>query len=102
MRVLGTILKQLRNERKTVVMISHDMEFVADYSDESVLMHDGKVIAHASTQSVLSDLTKLGSSAVRPPQVTRLAHNLARFGIKRDIITVGEIVDTIEKLVRPN
>ena len=102
LRLLGRILKQLRSEKKTIVMISHDIEFVAEYSDESVLMQDGKVIVHESTRSVLSDPTRLGSSAIRPPQVTRLAHNLARFGIKRDTINVGEIVEEIEKLVKPN
>lgn len=102
LRLLGTILEQLRNQKKTVVMISHDIEFVAKYSDESVLMHEGSVITHASTRSVLSELTKLGSSAVRPPQITRLANNLSHIGMKRNIITVEEMVEIIEKTVRPN
>ena len=102
LRLLGTILEQLRDQKKTVVMISHDIEFVAKYSDESVLMHEGSVITHASTRSVLSELTKLGSSAVRPPQITRLANNLSHIGMKRNIITVEEMVEIIEKTVRPN
>jgi energy-coupling factor transport system ATP-binding protein len=101
LKLLGKILEKLRSEKKTVLMISHDIEFVAEHSDESVLMHDGRVIVHASTRSVLSDMANLSSSAVRPPQVTRLAFNLTRIGMKRDIITVREMVESIEKSLRP-
>jgi cobalt transport protein ATP-binding subunit len=98
---LGKILQYLRSQEKTVLMISHDIEFVAEHSDESVLMHEGRVITHASTRSVLSDTANLGSSAVRPPQVTRLALNLSRVGMRRDVITVREMVESLEKTLKP-
>jgi energy-coupling factor transport system ATP-binding protein len=102
LRLLGMILEQLRNDNKTVIMISHDIEFVAQHSDESVLMHEGRVIAYARTRSILSDLTRLGSSAVRQPQITRLANNLSHLGVRPDIITVEEMVESLEKIVKPN
>ena len=93
--LLGSILQQLRRVGKTVLIISHDMEFVARYCEDVVLMCDGKIMAHDSPKRVLSDQSKLEISGARPPQVTRLALSLSTQGIRSDIITVEEMVEVL-------
>jgi len=97
---LGTILEQLSRDGKTILLISHDMDFVATYSDEITLMHGGKVVAYGPTRSVLSDLSTLGLTAVRPPQVTRLAIRLSNDRIRHDIMTVDEMAETLINCAR--
>jgi len=93
--LLGSILEQLKQAGKTVLIISHDMEFVASHCEDVVLMCDGRIIAHDSTRRVLSDQSKLELSGARPPQVTRLAICLSPEGIRPDIITVEEMVEVL-------
>jgi energy-coupling factor transporter ATP-binding protein EcfA2 len=92
---LSHVLSDLQKNGKTIVIISHDIEFVAQHTQETVLMDNGQIIAKGKTRHVLSDFDSLETSAVRPPQVTRLAAALSRFGIRRDIITVSEMADTL-------
>lgn len=95
LRLLGLILDQLKKEGKTIVIISHDMEFVARQCERVALMSSGRIIAYDSTRQVLSDPTALELSGVRPPQVTRLAISLSPHGIRRDIMTVEEMVEEL-------
>ncbi len=99
---LGSILQQLKARGKTCLLISHDIEFVSKHCDRTVLMENGKVLDYDSTRNVLSDLGKLASSAVIPSQVTRLAGRLSHLGIRRDIMTVEEMVDTLTERFQGN
>lgn len=42
---LSNILKDLKREGKTILMVSHDIEFAAEYSDRCALFFDGEVVS---------------------------------------------------------
>ncbi|MBQ7096528.1 MAG: ATP-binding cassette domain-containing protein [Clostridia bacterium] len=54
-RAFGQILKRLKNSRKTVVIVSHDIEFCAEYSDRCAMMFDGKIISENSTEGFFAN-----------------------------------------------
>ena len=92
---LGHVLSELQKNGKTILIISHDIEFVAQHTQEVVLMDNGQITAKGITRHILSDFDSLKLSAVRPPQVTRLAAALSRFGMRNDIMSVNEMVETL-------
>lgn len=96
---LGKILEELNRKNKTVIIISHDIEFVASHTNEAIVMHDGRVTANDATRVVLSNSSVLATSALRPPQVTRLAIRLSKHGIKNDAMTPEELVEDISRIV---
>jgi energy-coupling factor transporter ATP-binding protein EcfA2 len=96
---LGKILEELNRKNKTVIIISHDIEFVASHTNEAIVMHDGRVTANDATRVVLSNSSVLATSALRPPQVTRLAIKLSKHGIKNDAMTPEELVEDISRIV---
>ena len=102
LRLLGSILDQLRRVGKTVVIISHDMEFVARECERAAVMHNGEITAYESTRRIFTDPEKLEQSGVRPPQITRLAISLSHLGMRRDIMTVEEMVEQLAKRGRDN
>ncbi len=51
-KILG-LLKQLRDEGKTIIFIEHDIEAVRQIADTVIVMDEGKVIAHGSPHEVL-------------------------------------------------
>jgi len=95
LRLLGSIIEQLKRDCKTVVIISHDMEFVARECERVAVMYNGEITAYESTRRILSDPRRLEQSGLRPPQVTRLAINLSPIGMRRDIMTVEEMVEVL-------
>ena len=53
--VLGKLLKTFKKEGSTIIMITHDIDFASEYSDEILLMFDGKLISKGSIKEVLKD-----------------------------------------------
>ena len=46
-RKLATILKSLQKNGMTVLMVTHDIEFCAEYADICVMFFDGKIVSEA-------------------------------------------------------
>lgn len=70
-------LRWLHDERdKTVIVIEHHSEFIADYCDEMVLVSDGGVAWKEPTQVGLNRLDDLHAHSIHPPQVTQIADDL--------------------------
>lgn len=51
---LAAYLRSLKEKGKTIVLVTHDMEFVAEVCDRSVIMFDGQIAQYGSTREILS------------------------------------------------
>ena len=52
---LKIILRNLRKEGKTVLLIEHDMEFVMDISDNIIVMAEGKVLKSGKPKEIMNN-----------------------------------------------
>ncbi|MAG91208.1 hypothetical protein CMO83_03925 [Candidatus Woesearchaeota archaeon] len=50
-----SILKKLKKQGKTVLLIEHDMEFVMDISDFVIVMDEGKVLRVGKPKAIVKD-----------------------------------------------
>jgi len=66
---LGEILQNLQQEGRAILLVTHDVEFAAEYATDIALMSQGKIIARGSKEEILSDLTFFS------PQVAKLFRN---------------------------
>ena len=67
-------LRWLHEEQdKTVIVIEHHSEFIAEYCDEMVLVSDGGVAWKEPAQVGLNRLNDLRAENIHPPQVTQIA-----------------------------
>ncbi len=75
------ILKDL-NERlgKTIIVIEHHTEYIAEYCKHVVLLKEGHVEWMLPTKEALDRVDDLQSSNIFPPQVTLAAHSLQKRG----------------------
>jgi energy-coupling factor transport system ATP-binding protein len=70
-------LRWLHDERdKTIIVIEHHSEFIADYCDEMVLVSDGGIAWKEPTHVGLNRLDDLHDHSIHPPQVTQIADDL--------------------------
>lgn len=54
-KLVSTIMRELRTEGKTIVLIEHDMALIRELSDHVIVMDAGKLLAEGSAEEVLSN-----------------------------------------------
>ena len=52
---LKAILRDIKKQGKTILLIEHDMDFVMDISDEIIVLNEGKVLKTGKPKSVRKD-----------------------------------------------
>jgi energy-coupling factor transport system ATP-binding protein len=78
---------RLNAEGHTILLVTHDMQLVAEYCPETLVMHEGCALAHGATRSVMGQNDLLQRAQIAPPQVTQLARRLGDRGLP-DCLTV--------------
>ena len=89
-RKLVKLIDMLNREGKTVIVITHDMRFVAETSERTILMARGKIIGDGPTEEILSNTELLKQTAIKPPQVVQLCEGLRERGIELHALTIQE------------
>lgn len=69
-------LEELHQKGHTIVMITHDMQLMLDYSDRVLVMVDGELIADTVPASLLSDPELLVKANLKETSIFNLAKKL--------------------------
>ena len=76
------VLRDLNeNHGKTILVIEHHTEYIADYCKHVMLMRDGQVRWILPTEEALQRVEELEECNIFPPQVTQAAYGLRKGGI---------------------
>lgn len=78
-KIMSKIKKMHDDYGLTIVLVSHDMEDVAKYTNRVVVLNDGKIFSEGTPEKVFSDYKKLESIGVTAPQIARLTNEV--FGV---------------------
>ena len=87
---LRQFIVQLNSQGKTVVVVTHDVEFVAECNPRVTLMAEGKIIEDGAGKEVLTNLDKLNQASIVPPQVTQIFMELKEQGLPLGVIDLYE------------
>lgn len=96
---LAHLIKLLQSQGKTIVVVTHDVEFVAENFPRVIVLSEGEVVADGATRRILTNVELLERARLLPPQVTQIALELSDFGVPRDLLWLPEIRDAILKVV---
>jgi energy-coupling factor transport system ATP-binding protein len=96
-RLLSNLSKKLNREGFTVVIITHDMRFVAETVNRVVLVSNGEILMDGSTREVLNAFDVLKKAAIKPPQIVQLAGELRKKGVDINALTIEEALQEILK-----
>ena len=69
-------LEELHQKGHTIVMITHDMQLMLDYSDRALVMVDGELIADTAPASLLSNPELLVKANLKETSIFNLAKKL--------------------------
>ncbi|SHK20635.1 energy-coupling factor ABC transporter ATP-binding protein [Hespellia stercorisuis] len=81
------IIHMLKEQGKTVILVEHKIDLLAQYADEMLVMHKGEIIAGGPTKEVLSDISLMEKGAMLPHTVL-LNHELNQKNIYLDHVPV--------------
>ncbi len=73
---LAEMLMDLNNKGRTVIVVTHDIEFVIENFPRTIAMANGTIIADGSTNSVLSNDEVIERCSLTAPQLTQAARSL--------------------------
>jgi len=77
-------LNSYRRKGNAVILVTHDVEVVAEHADRVVLLSEGKVVVDGNKHDVLS------KSLLFSPQINRLVQSFGKYGVPGNILTVDE------------
>ena len=88
--------------QKTVILISHSMEDIAEFADKVIVLNEGNLIMFDSVKNVFTNLKMLQEIGLKPPQITSIMTELnADFlGLNSCALTVDEAVSDLLKFIK--
>jgi len=72
------LLRELNDDGTTILVVTHDMQLVADYAERTVVLADGRIAADAATAEVFADEALLARTGLRPPPLARALRGVTR------------------------
>ena len=100
--LMQRILKLHRQEKNTIVLVSHSMDDIAKFADNVVIMNRGRVLMEGTPREVFVREDFIRQAGLDVPQITNIVKALKAGGmdIPSDIYTMDEAVDAIVRAMR--
>lgn len=93
------LIADLHRRGHTIVMITHQMERVADHAQRVLLMHQGRLLLDGAPAQVFAEVDLLRQSAVAPTALSQLVRRLADLDCPQSIHTTGQLAQAIAAAV---
>ncbi|EIN15464.1 ABC transporter ATP-binding protein [Mycoplasmopsis agalactiae 14628] len=92
------IFKELHKQGKTVIIVTHDLDNVLEYTQRVLAFKDGKIVKDGDTHDVLRDTEFLKNNYMEPPKLLDFVSKLEEKGISVPRVTsIDELASFINK-----
>ena len=91
MDMIFEIIYKMKEQGKTILLVEHKVDLLADYADEILVLNKGELVAHGPTREILTDDSLLNQGTAIP-EVALLGRDL-----KLDGLNLPEIPITIQR-----
>jgi energy-coupling factor transport system ATP-binding protein len=92
---IAHVIAELRKEGKTVITITHDIDFCAENFERVIALAKGQILLDGPAHDVLGREEILAQTYVDPPQLTRLGKKL---GIKETVRNQEEFLKAYKNI----
>ena len=100
--LMQRIMKLHRQEKNTIILVSHSMDDIARFADNVVIMNRGRVLMEGTPHEVFVREDFIRQAGLDVPQITNIVKALKIRGwdISSNIYTMDEAVDAIFQAVK--
>ena len=91
------LLRKLSSQRKTIILVSHDIDLVVEIVEKIILLESGKLIHYGRKENLFKDLKDLRSYGLGNPLILDLVKKLKMngFRIEPDIFTREKLIQKL-------
>lgn len=102
--MMNLFMRLNKENGKTVILVSHDMEHVLKYCDNVIVMENGKVKTFTDARTFFKHPEWMEQIGINPPGIVKLKQELTEkgFEIDPDIFDLDALADSIERQVKKN
>lgn len=95
------IIRKLKEKQKTIILVEHKVDLIAEYADEVFVLKDSQMIAEGPKEDILSDMSLL-NQGIALPRVAILGNKLKERGlpISKIPVTEKQAVDVIARALK--
>jgi energy-coupling factor transport system ATP-binding protein len=96
------LINHERKKKKTIIIITHNIEFAYEYIPRTILMADGHIIADGPTNQLLNNEFLIEESSLILPQIRQLYLAIKQLNLEPspDITSKNEITDYLRNLIK--
>jgi energy-coupling factor transport system ATP-binding protein len=94
------MLKELNQQGRTIILVSHDLEAILDVSDRVVVLNNGRIEMSGRPVDVFPQVEELRELRIGTFIMSEFLHELQKAGVKTEktALTIDEFEKTIQKL----
>ena len=88
------MVRELNRQGHTIVMITHSMRLVAEYTQRCLLIHEGRIMADGSPRAIFHDSTLVRTASLEIPPIAQFSQ---RWG--HTLLTVKEVKASLKPML---
>ncbi len=95
--LMSRMVKLHRQEKNTIVLVSHNMNDIARYADHVIIMNHGKVLLEGTPAQVFAREDYIRQAGLQVPEITAIVKKLKAQGlpVSTEVYTMDEAVKAI-------
>lgn len=93
-KVMGLVAK-LHKQGATIIMITHDMEYVAEYAERVVILSQGEILIEGDPKTVFKESERLLDASIVPPQIVQFSQKCRELGFNNDWLRGEDIIESL-------
>ena len=101
---LSNVLTRLHGEGRSIILVTHDVDFAFDHSERIVTMSRGKILADGPKEEVINDKTLFDAAGLVEPQLFQLLKHYELSGVHTSDFSVEsvyhDIINHVKKKVK--
>ena len=92
------LFKKMHENGKTIIIVTHDLDNVLEYTDRTLMLCEGKLVKDGPTIDVLEDTDFLIEKLLEPPKLLSFANELRKMGVPiGKVKTIDDLAEQINK-----
>ena len=91
------LISDLNKKGKTIIVVSHNTDFLAEYTKRLIVMKNGRIFRDGKTADVLSDYDFLETGGIYGSHVSEIIHLLRANGadIRKNTVKYNQLIEEI-------
>ncbi|MFX1567260.1 MAG: energy-coupling factor ABC transporter ATP-binding protein [Promethearchaeota archaeon] len=96
------LINEERKKSKTIIIITHNVEFAYEYLPRTILMADGQIIADGPTNQLLNNTFLVEQASLVLPQVKQLSLAMQELNLQNqnDITSKNDMINYLRNLMK--